>query len=85
MKSFRIIFFLLIMHCKTFFISLLPVLLPVIHAGTIGEVNGANQVLADQAASFDSNVRELGTLSALLKVQVHLASMTNPCPTRSHP
>ena len=58
------------MHCKTILTSFLPILLPVIHAATIGEVNGANQALASEVASFDGNVKELGDLSTLLEIQV---------------
>ena len=72
------------MHCKTFLIALLPVLLPVVHAATIGQVNAANQALANEADSFDTNVKELGTLSAPLKIQVHPASTAYACPSRSH-
>ena len=72
------------MHCKTFLISLLPFLLPVIHAATIGQVNSENQVLASEADSFDTNVKELSTLSAPLKIQVHPASTPYSCPSRSH-
>lgn len=69
------------MHCKAFLISLLPVLFPVIHAATIGQVNAANQVLANEADSFDSNVKELSTLSAPLKIQVYPASTAYSCPS----
>ena len=58
------------MHFEALLISTLLFALPIVRAGTIAEVNGANQALQEQTESDDVDVKSLNAANALLNSKV---------------
>ena len=61
------------MHRKALLVSIFLFLLPFIHAVTVGDVNSNNEALAEEAANFNNNAKQL------LDMQVSLTSAINLC------
>lgn len=55
------------MHLGRFLVSTVPFLLPFVHATGIGQVNGANEALAEEADSYDGNVNSLNVANVVIK------------------
>ena len=72
------------MHLKPLLISTVLFLLPVVHAAGIGEVNGANIALEEEANKDDSNVEALTAVNALTKAPVRPTPSDIFVPSRSH-
>lgn len=72
------------MHLRPFLVSTVLFLLPVVHAAGIGEVNGANMALEEEADKYDSNVQNLGVLNnALINGNVRPIFLVTSVPSRS--
>ncbi len=71
------------MHLGRVLVSTVLFLLPLVHAGTIGQVNAANQALAAEAAKYDGNVNNLNNVNSLTNGPVRLTSFDTSVPSRS--
>ena len=64
------------MHYKTLLATALFYSIPLIHAYTIADVNGANKALANEASNYDINVNELNLANDATKANVRFTSTT---------
>ena len=60
------------MHHGRLLVSAVLFLLPLVHAVGIGQVNGANEALAEETAKYDGNVENLKALNAVTNGPVRL-------------
>ena len=60
------------MHHGRLLVSAVLFLLPLVHAAGIGQVNGANEALAEETAKYDGNVEDLNDLNAVTKGPVRV-------------
>ncbi len=72
------------MHLKHLLISTVLFLLPIVHAAGIGEVNGANLALEEEANKDDSNVEALNALNAVTNGKVRPTPTDISAPSRSY-